>query len=114
SRPRAAFPTAARLVAPASFRFRARFPPARLPFRFLSTTIPARSPAPEKHARLCPHLQSAISLATLLPCRSTACCAPAAEVPPPWLQFLHASAACCEIFSSTPVASSITSKLEPP
>src|SRR5580704_3406808 len=83
--PRAASPAAAPLAAPASFRFRVVFRPALLPFRLLSKAIPARLQAPEKRAHLYHRLRTTISLGASAP---------------------HASAACCEMFRSTPVASS--------
>ena len=104
-----------RPAAPVSSRFRVAFLLAQLPFRFHATTIRALSQSLEKRARLCRHRQSRASWPKLPPSRGAAClpvqagCAPTSKVDH------HAgSRACCEMFSSTPVARSITSKLEPP
>src|SRR5262249_20973002 len=85
---RATFPAAALLEAPASSPARVEFQPARLLALFPSTAIPAQSRSPEKRGLRCLRLRS--------------------EAPRRY------ASACCEIFRSTPVASSITSKLDPP
>src|SRR5438876_10649754 len=93
ARQRAAFPEASPPAAPASSQSHARFLPAPLLSLFPARAIPAQWPTPGKHVRLCRRPRSAVSR----------------DAPAP-----QASLACCEILSSTPVPSSITSKLDPP
>src|SRR5580692_9740942 len=114
---RATFPAAVRLGAPASFRFLVLFRLARLLFLCRATTTLAQWRGRGSRARRCRRPRLGVSWSRLswwLDRMGTMYRASTTETPLRLDQLAHVSVACWLMFSSTPVARSITRRLEPP
>src|SRR5262249_13699827 len=105
-----AFRAAGRPAAPASSQVLVGFPPARLVSLSPEPAIRVRRPLPEKRDRPCPRLRSTTSWLRLPPSKGAAACAPTKKLKG---DQHGAYRACCKMFNSIPVFSSITSKPEP-